>query len=132
LASLSSILTIYLSSSAHHNTSKDSAFLVPTPSQADFPLFNPRAKAKSSERQPLLFEAGDLMSPVQEMMTKSAEAPRKVMYYASGGGIPEIKTIMSGFVIRGYLGGSTLIVKSVGLALSVASGLSLGESPRQL
>jgi chloride channel 3/4/5 len=30
-------------------------------------------------------------------------------------------------VIHGYLGGWTLITKSVGLALSVASGLSLGE-----
>lgn len=68
------------------------------------------------------------MSPVQEMMIKTAEPPRRIMYYASGGGIPEIKTILSGFVIRGYLGGSTLLVKSVGLALSVASGLSLGKS----
>lgn len=32
-----------------------------------------------------------------------------------------------GFVIHGYLGGRTLFTKSVGLALSVASGLSLGE-----
>lgn len=33
----------------------------------------------------------------------------------------------SGFVIHGYLGGRTLFTKSVGLALSVASGLSLGK-----
>jgi chloride channel 3/4/5 len=33
----------------------------------------------------------------------------------------------SGFVIRGYLGGRVLFTKSVGLALSVASGLSLGK-----
>jgi H+/Cl- antiporter ClcA len=32
-----------------------------------------------------------------------------------------------GFVIHGYLGGRTLFTKSVGLALSVASGLSLGS-----
>lgn len=49
------------------------------------------------------------------------------MYYAAGSGIPEIKTILSGFVIHGYLGGWTLVTKSVGLALSVASGLSLGK-----
>jgi chloride channel 3/4/5 len=30
------------------------------------------------------------------------------MYYAAGSGIPEIKTLLSGFVIRGYLGGWTL------------------------
>ena len=55
------------------------------------------------------------------------DPPRKVMYYAAGSGIPEIKTILSGFVIHGYLGGWTLLTKSVGLALSVASGLSLGQ-----
>lgn len=32
-----------------------------------------------------------------------------------------------GFVIHGYLGGWTLFTKSLGLSLSVASGLSLGE-----
>ncbi|RXW25621.1 hypothetical protein EST38_g268 [Candolleomyces aberdarensis] len=52
---------------------------------------------------------------------------RAVMYYAAGSGIPEIKTILSGFVIHGYLGVRTLFTKSVGLALSVASGLSLGK-----
>ncbi|KAF6761215.1 voltage-gated chloride channel [Ephemerocybe angulata] len=52
---------------------------------------------------------------------------RKVMYYAAGSGIPEIKTILSGFVIHGYLGVRVLFTKSVGLALSVASGLSLGK-----
>lgn len=33
----------------------------------------------------------------------------------------------SGFVIHGYLGARVLFTKSVGLALSVASGLSLGK-----
>jgi chloride channel 3/4/5 len=33
----------------------------------------------------------------------------------------------TGFVIHGYLGGRTLFTKAVGLALSVASGLSLGK-----
>jgi len=32
-----------------------------------------------------------------------------------------------GFVIHGYLGGRVLFTKSVGLAMSVASGLSLGK-----
>ncbi|KAJ7251496.1 chloride channel [Mycena haematopus] len=59
---------------------------------------------------------------------KAASQPKRdVMYYAAGSGIPEIKTILSGFVIHGYLGGRTLVTKSVGLALSVASGLSLGK-----
>lgn len=51
---------------------------------------------------------------------------RRVLYFAAGSGIPEIKTILSGFVIKGYLGTVVLFVKSFGLALSVASGMSLG------
>uniref|UniRef100_A0A914UYJ1 H(+)/Cl(-) exchange transporter 3 n=2 Tax=Plectus sambesii TaxID=2011161 RepID=A0A914UYJ1_9BILA len=47
--------------------------------------------------------------------------------YACGSGIPEIKCILSGFIIRGYLGKWTFIIKSVGLMLVAASGLSLGK-----
>ncbi|XP_076336973.1 H(+)/Cl(-) exchange transporter 5-like isoform X1 [Tachypleus tridentatus] len=47
--------------------------------------------------------------------------------YACGSGIPEIKTILSGFIIRGYLGKWTLVIKSVGMILAVSSGLSLGK-----
>uniref|UniRef100_A0A674PAS2 Chloride channel protein n=1 Tax=Takifugu rubripes TaxID=31033 RepID=A0A674PAS2_TAKRU len=47
--------------------------------------------------------------------------------YACGSGIPEIKTILSGFIIRGYLGKWTLITKTVTLVLAVSSGLSLGK-----
>ncbi|CAG9840629.1 unnamed protein product [Diabrotica balteata] len=39
----------------------------------------------------------------------------------------QIKTILSGFIIRGYLGKWTLIIKCVGLILSVSAGLSLGK-----
>ncbi|KAF8322035.1 hypothetical protein DL93DRAFT_2071769 [Clavulina sp. PMI_390] len=52
---------------------------------------------------------------------------RKVLYFAAGSGIPELKCILGGFVMRGYLGARTLFTKSVGLALSVASGLTLGK-----
>ncbi|XP_054158814.1 H(+)/Cl(-) exchange transporter 4-like isoform X2 [Oppia nitens] len=47
--------------------------------------------------------------------------------YACGSGIPEIKTILSGFIIRGYLGKWTLTIKSLGMMLTVAAGLSLGK-----
>ncbi|KAJ7411487.1 hypothetical protein WISP_102457 [Willisornis vidua] len=47
--------------------------------------------------------------------------------YACGSGIPEIKTILSGFIIRGYLGKWTLLIKTVTLVLVVSSGLSLGK-----
>uniref|UniRef100_A0A8C0E2B7 Chloride channel protein n=1 Tax=Balaenoptera musculus TaxID=9771 RepID=A0A8C0E2B7_BALMU len=39
----------------------------------------------------------------------------------------QIKTILSGFVIRGYLGKWTLLIKTVTLVLVVSSGLSLGK-----
>ncbi|KAG5439935.1 hypothetical protein PCANB_000217 [Pneumocystis canis] len=51
----------------------------------------------------------------------------KVAYMASGSGIPEVKTILSGFTIHKFLGFRTLVVKVIGLTLSVASGLNLGK-----
>ncbi|KAJ5463951.1 CTD kinase subunit gamma Ctk3C-terminal [Penicillium sp. IBT 31633x] len=42
-------------------------------------------------------------------------------------GIPEIKTILGGTVIRHFMGPWTLGIKSLGLCLSVASGLWLGK-----
>ncbi|XP_068913490.1 H(+)/Cl(-) exchange transporter 5 isoform X2 [Tenebrio molitor] len=57
----------------------------------------------------------------------SASLVRMFAPYACGSGIPEIKTILSGFIIRGYLGKWTLVIKCVGLILSVSAGLSLGK-----
>ncbi|KAK0195698.1 chloride channel [Armillaria mellea] len=100
LALVSCLLTIYLTNSSSFVTRKESGVLAP-----DF----------TDHRQSL-------------KDTLSAPGPkRKVAFYAAGSGIPEIKTILSGFVIHGYLGGRVLFTKSVGLALSVASGLSLGK-----
>lgn len=39
----------------------------------------------------------------------------KIAYYSAGSGIPEVKVILAGFVIKGFLGIKTLIVKSVGM-----------------
>lgn len=47
--------------------------------------------------------------------------------YAKHSGIPEIKTVLGGFVIRRFLGTWTLIIKSLGLCLAVASGMWLGK-----
>ena len=47
--------------------------------------------------------------------------------HAAGSGIPEIKTILGGVVIRKVLGGWTLLTKCVALVLSVSSGLSVGK-----
>ncbi|KAJ6444681.1 chloride channel protein 3, 4 [Purpureocillium lavendulum] len=47
--------------------------------------------------------------------------------YAKHSGIPEIKTVLGGFVIRRFLGTWTLITKSLGLILAVGSGMWLGK-----
>jgi chloride channel 3/4/5 len=98
LASVSCMLTIYLTASTSFVTRKESGVLSPN------------------------FPVNDNKSTPQ-----AVESKRKVLYYAAGSGIPEIKTILSGFVIHGYLGARVLITKAIGLALSVASGLSLGK-----
>lgn len=56
------------------------------------------------------------------------ERPSTVVYYpAAGSGVAEVKVILSGFVVHGYLGLRTLVVKTLALILSVASGLSIGK-----
>src|ERR1700712_544267 len=47
--------------------------------------------------------------------------------YAAGSGISEIKCIIAGFVMKGFLGFWTLLIKSIGLPLAIASGLSVGK-----
>ena len=47
--------------------------------------------------------------------------------YARQSGIPEIKTVLGGFIMRRFMGMWTLVVKSLGLCLAVASGLWLGK-----
>ncbi|KAJ5925091.1 hypothetical protein N7454_007730 [Penicillium verhagenii] len=52
---------------------------------------------------------------------------RKFAIYARHSGIPEIKTVLGGTVIRHFMGPWTLTIKSLGLCLAVASGLWLGK-----
>nr|KMM70802.1 LOW QUALITY PROTEIN: chloride channel protein 3 [Coccidioides posadasii RMSCC 3488] len=47
--------------------------------------------------------------------------------HAKHSGIPEIKTVLGGFVIENFMGLWTLMIKSLGLCLSVASGMWLGK-----
>jgi len=46
---------------------------------------------------------------------------------ARGSGIPEVKTILGGFVMKDVLEMKTLVVKVIGLSLSVSSGMALGK-----
>ena len=57
-----------------------------------------------------------------------AQAPAgKSMYMAAGSGIPEIKTILSGFVIPHFLDVNVLVVKAVGSIFAVSTGMCLGK-----
>ncbi|KAJ5484118.1 H(+)/Cl(-) exchange transporter 3 [Penicillium diatomitis] len=52
---------------------------------------------------------------------------RQFAIYARHSGIPEIKTILGGTLIRHFMGPWTLAIKSLGLCLAVSSGLWLGK-----
>lgn len=57
----------------------------------------------------------------------SARLVKSFAPYAAGSGISEIKCIIAGFVMKGFLGFKTLLIKSIGLPLAIASGLSVGK-----
>lgn len=59
--------------------------------------------------------------------SSKTQAPGKSIYMAAGSGIPEIKTILSGFVIPNYLDFKVLVVKGVGAVFAVATGMCLGK-----
>lgn len=58
---------------------------------------------------------------------RSVSVKPRVIYTATGSGVPEVKTILSGFVIRRFLGTYTLIAKTVALVFAIALGMSLGK-----
>jgi len=57
----------------------------------------------------------------------AAHLVRSIAKYAAGSGISEIKCILGGFVMKGYLGFGTFFIKSMTLPLVIASGLSVGK-----
>jgi chloride channel 3/4/5 len=70
--------------------------------------------------------ADDLRSGAVEPK-RANERPAMVYYSAAGSGVAEIRVIVSGFVLHGYLGLRTLVIKSLALVLSIGSGLSIGK-----
>ncbi|CDH57436.1 clc channel [Lichtheimia corymbifera JMRC:FSU:9682] len=71
-------------------------------------------------------------SGTQSTIAKDGDMPppkpqTKIAYYSAGSGIPEVKVILAGFVIKGFLGIKTLFVKSVGMIFSTSSGLNCGK-----
>lgn len=72
-------------------------------------------------------EEDNPVSPRQTLVKEPSAQPPMIYYSAAGSGVAEVRVILSGFVLHGFLGVKTIIIKSVGLILSVASGLSLGK-----
>uniref|UniRef100_V5EIJ2 Chloride channel protein n=2 Tax=Kalmanozyma brasiliensis (strain GHG001) TaxID=1365824 RepID=V5EIJ2_KALBG len=153
-ASIASILTIYLTSSELYLKDADAA--LPTanmgsqkrdseqqhdtgdamdePTETTALLAQQRNGQASRSRSPVVAmqhpdtaTSRNFARIANDQRAQNAILPRKVLYFATGSGISEVKCILSGFVIHGYLGFWTLFTKSVGLTLSVASGLSLGK-----
>jgi len=70
----------------------------------------------------------DASSASPRRLSVEAPAALPMIYYsAAGSGVAEVRVILSGFVLHGFLGFKTLVIKSAGLILSVSSGLSLGK-----
>lgn len=57
----------------------------------------------------------------------AAQLVKSFAPYAAGSGISEIKCIIGGFVMKGFLSFKTLAVKSITLPLAIGSGLSVGK-----
>lgn len=72
-----------------------------------------------------------LLSVVLTLRTRIPAAPfgrgENVYYAGAGSGVAEVKTILSGFIMRKFLGTYTLINKSVSLLLVISSGLAVGK-----
>ncbi|CAO1605212.1 hypothetical protein XANCAGTX0491_008735 [Xanthoria calcicola] len=75
----------------------------------------PSAAPGHGDKSPRLTNASD-----QDVVGKS-------MYLAAGSGIPEIKTILSGFVIPHFLDLKVLLIKAIGAVFAVATGMCLGK-----
>ena len=80
-----------------------------------------------AEPQPLDASSNDDDASPRQQDESRLPSPPMVYYSAAGSGVAEVRVILSGFVIHGFLGFKTLVIKMVALVLSVSSGLSLGK-----
>ncbi|KAJ0335302.1 hypothetical protein COL922a_009428 [Colletotrichum nupharicola] len=63
----------------------------------------------------------------QQRPQRTGGGSTKTMYMAAGSGIPEIKSIVSGFAIPRFLSLRVLLVKAVGATFAVSTGMCLGK-----
>lgn len=71
--------------------------------------------------------AGLVTLTTARSLPTAVEGQSKKIYTAAGSGIPEIKTILCGFVIKGFLSMKTLVVKCLGCIGATGSGLCLAK-----
>ncbi|KUJ19101.1 uncharacterized protein LY89DRAFT_683043 [Mollisia scopiformis] len=95
------------------------------PSSYQMSTLDENLGAPSSRQKPS--DDDDESNPTQASEQEVQIAPPMVYYSAAGSGVAEVRVILSGFVLHGFLGVKTLIIKTLALILSVASGLSLGK-----
>ena len=69
---------------------------------------------------------GDKFNP-DNLDQSKANPAGKSLYMSAGSGIPEIKTILSGFVIPHFLDLKVLVAKAVGSIFAVSTGMNLGK-----
>lgn len=60
------------------------------------------------------------------MITSDPDSDKSFICHA-GSGIPEMKTILRGVVLKEYLTFRTLIAKAIGLTATLGSGMPLGK-----
>lgn len=98
------------------------------PSSLSLSTLDENLGADTHKRNEELDEYGRKRSLSPTQVPTLLDYPPPTTYYsAAGSGVAEVKVMLSGFVLHGYLGLKTLIVKTLALILSVASGLSLGK-----
>lgn len=69
----------------------------------------------------------DFSLNTQKSDDQDEESHSLTFFTAAGSGVPEVKTILSGFVIRRFLGTYTLFAKTIALVFAIASGMALGK-----
>jgi chloride channel 3/4/5 len=77
--------------------------------------------------KPMVFSKSPSMASIYSTAMEHEDLKRadtnqyeiKTAYYSAGSGIPEVKVILGGFVIKGFLGIKTLIVKSIGMVILI-------------
>lgn len=67
------------------------------------------------------------MDSENRLLVSDKEVIREYKEWSLGSGIPEVKVIIHGFVLKNYLSGKTLIAKMIGLTLTIGSGLPVGK-----